>query len=288
MPVTPHRRSIAHPVTVSGVGLHSGATCTLEFVPAPRDTGVVFVRADLPGAPEIPASIDRVSVSDRRTVLRADTGVVSTVEHVMAAVAGLGISDLIVRLTGPEPPQMDGSALPFCAALLRGQLVDRADVRPAFVIEEAIAVQDGDARYEVTPDAGLRITVAIDFPHPAIGEQIWSFDASVSDFATELAGARTFGFAWELEELRHRDLIRGAQEEAGVLFTHDGIAGGPLRWPEECARHKTLDLIGDLALLGAPILGHIVAHRPSHRGNVALARAIASSCRLETARARHS
>lgn len=258
------------------------------MAPAAWGRGVVFVRTDLPGEPEIPASVDHVVSTDRRTELLADGATVSTIEHVMAAVAGLGISDLMVRMSASEPPQMDGSALPFCQALIDAGLTDGAGDQPVFVVTTPIDCEHEMTRYRVLPSHEPRFTVSVEFP-PPIGAQTWGYRPFSDDFTADLAGARTFGFAAELDALRRRDLIRGARTGAGFLIgDRDGEGeGGPMRWPDECARHKTLDLIGDLALLGAPVLGHIVAHRPSHRGNVGLARTVAHSCRLETASAGH-
>jgi UDP-3-O-[3-hydroxymyristoyl] N-acetylglucosamine deacetylase / 3-hydroxyacyl-[acyl-carrier-protein] dehydratase len=200
---------------------------------------------------------------------------VHTVEHVLAAVAGAGIDNLIIELDAAEPPAGDGSAEPFLQ-LLRSAGVTEQDA-PVRTIEvpESFSVEDGDSRYVVTPDEGFVVSTALEYDHPLIGRQFTSFAVTPESFEREIASARTYGFANEVESLRERGLALGGSMDNAVVLTEDGLVeGAELRFPDEFARHKTLDLIGDLALLGGRLNGSVVARRPSHRGNVALAREI--------------
>jgi UDP-3-O-[3-hydroxymyristoyl] N-acetylglucosamine deacetylase/3-hydroxyacyl-[acyl-carrier-protein] dehydratase len=272
--MTEKRRSLTGTVSVSGVGIHTGAATTATLRPAPSGSGVVFRRVDLPDQPSIPASVDNVCEVDRRTSLGNDEIAIHTVEHVLAAVVAQRIDDLIIDVDGPELPLLDGSADPFFRALQEAGPTD-GDGQPTYSrIRTPFTFRDGDASYIVAPSDGLRITVTIDWVHPLIGRQSGSFDISAGEFADSLARSRTFGFASEIEELRSKGLARGASAETGIVLTDGGLAAGELLWPDEFVRHKTVDLLGDLALLNGRFKGEIVAFKPSHRGNVALVQAI--------------
>ena len=267
------RQTIRTPVSLAGVGLHLGVACRLTFEPAPSGTGVVFRRTDMPGAPAVPARVDRAVLSERRTQLGSGPGALHTVEHVLAAVAALGVDDLVIALDGPEPPILDGSARPFYDALVAAGVVANSGRADYLELTECVRVIDGESVYEAHPAAALSLAVTIDFPHPMIGRQAFECAVTRETFAQELSGARTFGFVREVEALRAKGLIQGASTENAVVLDDAGIvAGQSLRWPDEFVRHKAMDCVGDLALAGRRVLARVVAHRPSHRGTVTLVR----------------
>jgi UDP-3-O-[3-hydroxymyristoyl] N-acetylglucosamine deacetylase/3-hydroxyacyl-[acyl-carrier-protein] dehydratase len=269
------RRSVKQPVSLSGIGLHTGAATVATFLPAPAGTGLLFRRCDLPGRPEIPVRLTEVAAVERRTALGQGASTIHTVEHLLAAVAAHQIDDLVVELTGPEPPILDGSVQPYFEALGRAEPVDVGGDAPVLTVQAPFTVTDGDASYVVAPAKALRLTVTIEWPHPLIGRQTGSFDVTPEAFARELAPARTFGFASEVEQLKAKGLIQGATADNAIVLDERGVTGGrPLRWPDEFLRHKAADIVGDLALTGARVRAHIIATRPSHSGNVALARAL--------------
>jgi UDP-3-O-[3-hydroxymyristoyl] N-acetylglucosamine deacetylase/3-hydroxyacyl-[acyl-carrier-protein] dehydratase len=271
------RNTIAAPASVEGVGLHLGVECRLTFLPAPSGTGVVFKRTDLPNAPVIRADVDSAVLTERRTQLGNDPVSVHTVEHVLAAVGALQIDDLVIEISGPEPPIVDGSARPFLDALLGAGIAPHSGTVQYLELREVVRLSDGDAQYEAHPADVLDLDVTIEFPHRAIGRQRGSYRISPETFAGELAGARTFGFVREVEALRAMGLIRGASVQNAVVLDDDGVLETTLRWPDEFVRHKALDCVGDLTLAGARVRARIVARKPSHRGTVQLVRAMRAS-----------
>ncbi len=276
------RRTIEREVALSGAGLHTGAVVTATFRPAPPGRRVVFRRTDLAGTPEIAARLEEVEATDRRTVLGQGAQAIHTVEHVLGAVGALGLDDLYIDLDGPEPPALDGSFRPWMEALQgAGERAQEGDP-VVYRVLAPFTVTEGKSSYVVSPSAVGRVTVAIDFPHPLIGSQAGSYEVTAEVFARELAGARTFGFVHEVEGLKARGLIQGASTSNAVVLTDSGLVEGTtLRWPDEFVRHKAADLVGDLALIGGRVQAHIVATRPSHQGNIALARAIARTGQRE-------
>jgi UDP-3-O-[3-hydroxymyristoyl] N-acetylglucosamine deacetylase / 3-hydroxyacyl-[acyl-carrier-protein] dehydratase len=274
------RRSIARAATLSGVGLHTGAATTVTFEPAPAGRGVVFRRTDLADQPEVPARLTEVEALERRTAIGHGAATIHTVEHVLAAVAAHEIDDITIALSGPDPPILDGSVGPYFAALAEAGPVEVGGEATVLTVQAPFTVTDGDAAYVVAPAADYRLTVTIEFPHPLIGRQAGTYEAAAAPFARELAPARTFGFTAEVDALRAKGLIKGASPENAVVLDDRGVAGGgALRWPDEFVRHKAADIVGDLALTGARVRAHIVATRPSHVGNVALARALARTAK---------
>jgi len=269
------RRTLARSGTLSGIGLHTGALTTVTVRPSAAGTGVVFRRLDLPGTPVIPARLDQVEATERRTAIGHGATTIHTVEHLLAAVAALELDDVEVELDGPEPPILDGSFEPWRDLLVAaGSAVAEGGPRE-FRVMSAFTVRDGESTYVVSPSGGgLHLTTTIEWSHPLIGRQIGSWEVTPATFAHELAGARTFGFLHEVEALRAKGLLRGASMTSAVVLDESGVVGGPLRWPDEFLRHKTGDIIGDLALLGGRVHARIVATRPSHQGNISLARAI--------------
>ena len=260
---------------LEGVGIHTGQRSRVVFHPAPPAGGVVFVRTDLDGTPVIRARLASVAGVERRTVLAGEAGAeVHTVEHVLAAIAALEIDDLRVDISGPEPPILDGSFRPFLDALERAGTVLH-DGRPdVYVVQDSFAVREGESEYLVGPSDTLRLSATIEFPHPLIGRQSASFAVSPDVFRAELAPARTFGFLREVETLRAKGLIAGVSTDNAIVLDETGVMGTTLLWPDEFVRHKLSDLLGDLALLAGRLRAHVVATKPSHRGNVALGLAI--------------
>ena len=275
------RATIAREANLEGVGLHLGVRCRITFKPAKDGSGILFRRTDLPGKPEIKAHVSQVGASERRTQLGTGGEAVHTVEHVLAAVAGLGIDDLVIEMDGPEPPILDGSAGPFLRAL-RGAGLAEGSGEPEFLhLDEPLRIIDGASVYEAYPSDKLELDVTIDFPHPLIGRQSRSFSVTPASFESELSEARTFGFVEEVAALRGAGLIKGASLENAVVLDEREVLSGALRWKDEFVRHKALDCVGDLALAGARVRARIVALKPSHRGTVTLVREIVKAGRKE-------
>ncbi len=269
------RRTLGGQETVTGVGLHTGHTVTVTLGPAAATTGISFVRTDLPGQPRIPARTHEVIATERRTALGRGEAQVQTVEHVLAALHGLGIDDAEIAVSGPELPIIDGAFSVWVDLIDRVGIVEQPGDPAVVSVRHPFTVQAGEARYVVAPAPALRITATIEWQHPAIGRQSLLVDVAPDSFRREIAGARTFGFVHEVESLRERGLLQGASSEMAVVLSATGVESGALRWPDEFVRHKIGDLVGDLALLGARLEGHIMTERPSHQGNVALAEAMA-------------
>jgi len=271
----PKQRSLQGEATLRGIGVHSGEESTLTFKPAAAGTGIVFRRLDLEDAPEIPADLDNVSGTELGTTLAVGSATVMTVEHVMAALSAHYVDNAYVEVTGPEPPIRDGSFQDFFSALDDAGVVEQdQDVR-VLEVKEPVHVEGGrNVSYVCAPHQGYRISATIDFEHAAIRRQFGSWDFGSDAFPQEIARARTFGFKDQAEALRERGLAKGASLENTVVLDESGVLNDELRWPDEFVRHKVGDMIGDLALLGARIRGHVVAERPSHSGNIALGRAL--------------
>jgi UDP-3-O-[3-hydroxymyristoyl] N-acetylglucosamine deacetylase/3-hydroxyacyl-[acyl-carrier-protein] dehydratase len=229
---------------------------------------------DLEGSPTIPALAEIALLTERRTQLGNDPVSVHTVEHVLAAVAGCGFDDVEIRLDGPEPPIMDGSAAPFVDALTAAGAVDHPGEVRYLTLRRPLKFVDGESRYEVTPSSELELDVTIDFPHPLIGVQRCCYRQTRDAFATEIGPARTFGFTREVDALRSMGLIQGASLDNAVVLDETSVLGSPLRWPDEFVRHKALDCLGDLALAGMRVRARVTAIKPSHRGTVQLVRAM--------------
>ncbi|MBI4540397.1 MAG: bifunctional UDP-3-O-[3-hydroxymyristoyl] N-acetylglucosamine deacetylase/3-hydroxyacyl-ACP dehydratase [Gemmatimonadetes bacterium] len=273
-----NQRTIGREVTVEGIGVHSGERAVLTFRPAPPDTGIRFRRLDLEGAPEIPADAAHVLGADLGTTIGCGDVKVRTIEHVMAALAAGAVDNAYLDLTGPEAPIRDGSFADFFRAIRdAGSVEQDARARTIRVQQPvAVTVENGES-YVAVPGKGLRISATIEFAHPVIGRQYGSFPVDPDSFARELAPARTFGFLVDAETLRSRGLARGTSLENTVVLDEKGVMQGELRFPDEFLRHKVGDILGDLALLGARLEAHVVAERPSHRGNIRLVRAIAEA-----------
>jgi UDP-3-O-[3-hydroxymyristoyl] N-acetylglucosamine deacetylase/3-hydroxyacyl-[acyl-carrier-protein] dehydratase len=290
------QRTIGKIVSVSGIGLHTGNPSTMTFNPAPDNYGIRFKRADLPGSPEIQADIDHVTDISRGTTISVGDVEVKTTEHVLAAIMGCEIDNIMVELTTNEPPVMDGSSKPFVDMLLDAGFVEQNEPKDYLVIENTIHYRSEDSNVDIVafPLDDFKVTVMIDYKNPALGSQYTALFNMQNEFATEFAPARTFCFLHEVEALYDQGLIKGGkfdnavvivdrvlpQDELEALMAKLGIKdtvvlgetgilnNNPLRYTNEPARHKVLDLIGDLALIGAPIKGHIMAARPGHKSNI--------------------
>jgi len=274
------RRGIRQKASVSGTGLHTGARTEATFLPAPAGQGIVFRRVDLKGKPEVPALLSEVEAIERRTAIGKGDTTIHTVEHLLAAVAAHEIDDLIVELSGPEPPILDGSVQPYFEALEHAGPTETSGEPVILSVPAPFTVTEGDASYVVAPAKELRLTVTIEWPHPLIGRQAGTYTVTPQAFARELAPARTFGFTSEVTALQAKGLIKGASSANAIVLDERGLAdGGQLRWPDEFVRHKAADILGDLALTGGRVRAHIIATRPSHRGNIALAHAVARAAR---------
>ena len=261
--------------------MHLGVECRITFQPAARKQGIVFRRTDCPGSPPIRAHVSEVSASERRTQLGKGAHAVHTVEHVLAAVTGMGIDDVTIDMDGPEPPILDGSAAPFFMALADAGLA-AIEGEPEFLeLSEPVRIIDGASVYEAYPSEKLELDVTIEFPHPLIGKQSRRFTVTEESFANELSRARTFGFVHEVDSLRSKGLIKGASLDNAVVLDDMDILSGDLRWSDEFVRHKAMDCIGDLALAGARVRARIVAVKPSHRGTVTLVREMVRAGRKE-------
>jgi UDP-3-O-[3-hydroxymyristoyl] N-acetylglucosamine deacetylase len=269
-------------VSIEGVGLHSGHPVRTVFRPAPAGQGIVFRRMDRQGA-AIPARVESASTFDYATTLSAGGVSVGTVEHVLSAAFGEGLDNCSIELDGPEVPILDGSALPF-VRLFHAAGFERLDVPVTKLgVAEPVEVSRDGRGVSFQPDGpGLTITYEIDFRHPVVGRQELTVAVKPEEYSTRIAPARTFGFAREVEALRSRGLARGGSLQNAVVLDESGILSGPLRFRDEFVRHKILDLIGDLALLGAVLDGHIHARKAGHALHIEFARALAEAAARKT------
>lgn len=283
LPCSGQRRTIAASATLSGVGLHLGQPCTLNFLPAPAGSGIWFRRSDRPDDTGIQALATLAVEADRRTQLGSGENAFHTVEHVLAAVGALNIDDLIIEMDAAEPPVMDGSAKAFFEVLAEAGVVDNGGTPEWLVVRKPIRFESGESVYEARPSDRFVLDVSIDFRDPVIGSQSRSTVVSPHAFRDELAAARTFGFLSEVEQLRSLGLIQGATTANALVLDGSRVVDNELRWPDEFVRHKSLDCVGDLTLTGARIRAHITAVRPSHRGTVAFARQLMTQASRESA-----
>ncbi len=264
----PFEQTVRTPVECRGVGLHSGAQVTLRILPAPAGTGIVFRRVDLDGF-EIEAVGRNVARVSYATSLQKQGVLISTTEHLLSAFIGIGLDNAVVELNNLELPILDGSAKPFVDMVLGAGLKQQRKKRSYLRILREIEVREGNKFIAAYPASGYTVAYKINFA-PPIGEQSFEIDLSQDLYRKELAAARTFGFLSEEKAMKNMGLIRGASEENVIVLTATGVKNGPLRFADEFVRHKVLDLIGDLALLGKQIIGHIVADRAGHAMHTAL------------------
>jgi UDP-3-O-[3-hydroxymyristoyl] N-acetylglucosamine deacetylase len=256
--------TIARPVSVEGIGLHTAVRCRLQLVPAPPGTGVVFRRVDLDNF-EIEAHGRNVARVSYATSLMKQGVWLSTTEHLLAALYSSGIDNVFVEIDALELPILDGSSQPFIELLDRAGLRQQRKPRRYLRVVKPLEFSDGDRRIGIYPCGDFRVQCLIDFPHPLIGRQEAELVVTADSFRRELAAARTFGFVEEAERLRAQGLVRGGSLDNAIVLTRDKLLNPEgLRFPDEFARHKTLDLIGDLALLGLPLQASVIAHKAGH------------------------
>lgn len=262
------QRTTVEDVTFSGVGLHTGNLTTLTFKPAKPDSGISFYRVDLPGKPVVKTDVDSVTDVSRGTTIGENGVEVHSVEHVLAAIVGLGIDNLDIELDGNEIPVGDGSAMPFLVPLKEAGIVEQDADRKYIKIEEPVYFRHGDVTLSVLPHDELRVTMTIAYDHVAIGTQYASFTITPESFEREIAPARTFCFLREVKMLQDQGLIKGGSLENAVVIGDEGILNEDLRYPDEFVRHKVLDLLGDLFLLGRPVKGHFIGVKSGHAWHV--------------------
>jgi len=297
-----NQRTIKNPISVSGIGLHTGVNSTVTFKPAPVNNGLRFIRTDIENCPEIIADISHVVDISRGTTIAQNGAVIHTIEHVLAACAGLGIDNIYIELDNIEPPVCDGSAIEFVRALKRAEIIEQDAVQPVLVIDKIITYTDpkNNVDIHVLPADSFQITFLIDYPISSIGTQYSATYNLAEEFESDYASARTFCLLSEVEGLKNRGLIKGGNANNAVVFIDRDISqdeidrlkkmfnlssalvagqkgtlnGVQLRYYNEAVRHKILDLIGDFALLGIPIHAHVIAARSGHAHNVNLMKKI--------------
>jgi UDP-3-O-[3-hydroxymyristoyl] N-acetylglucosamine deacetylase/3-hydroxyacyl-[acyl-carrier-protein] dehydratase len=296
------QRTIKHPVSMSGIGLHTGSPATMTFRPAPENYGIRFRRVDLGGSPEVPADVDHVVDLARGTTLAVGDARVHTVEHVMAALVGLQVDNIVIELDGIEPPVGDGSAMPYVEALMKAGFEKQSAPKDYLVIEQTVHYRNEEKKVEIValPTDDYRITVMVDYNNPALGSQHSGLFDLEKEFVTDFAPCRTFCFLHEVEMLHNAGLIRGGNldnaivivdrelekdeiqritaklgiQQAVILGNSGVLNNKTLHFPNEPARHKLLDMMGDLALIGVPLKAQILAARPGHASNIEFARKI--------------
>jgi UDP-3-O-[3-hydroxymyristoyl] N-acetylglucosamine deacetylase len=267
------RATLGQAVTCQGVGLHSGDVTTVKLLPS--ESGIVFVRVDLPESPEVPADIAIVQQTMLSTELVTPNAKVRTVEHLLAALWGQGITDARIEIDGGELPLLDGSALEWVKAIDRAGIQTLGGPEPRPVLPEPIWIREGDMFVAALPSPELRFSYGIDFDLDAIGNQWHSWSPEVESFAQAIAPARTFGLEHQIDQLRAAGLIKGGSLDNALVCGADGWINPPLRFPNEPVRHKLLDLIGDLSLVGRLPIAHYLAYKASHRLHTQLATQLA-------------
>jgi UDP-3-O-acyl N-acetylglucosamine deacetylase len=269
--------TLVAPIEVSGIGLHTGNRCKAVFKPAPENTGVVFVRTDLPGAPSIQAHYANVIGVIRGTTVGNEMMSVHTIEHMLSAVYALGIDNLIIEMNANEPPVLDGSSQDFFDALQKAGIQEQSAPKHYLTPTEPFEYRDKETVISLTPSDRLTLTSEIQFKHPLIQQQSITFDVDAGPYRSDISPARTFCFDYEVEALKKQGLAKGGSLDNAVVVGIDRIHNKEkkLRFPDEFVRHKTLDLLGDLFLLGYRLRGHVTAIRPGHGHNVNFVRALA-------------
>ncbi len=270
------QKTLKNRIKCSGIGLHSGAKVHMILSPAAPDTGVVFRRTDLPGQPLVRAKYDQVTDLRMCTTVAAGEGVsIGTVEHLLAALSGMGVDNVLVDIDGPEVPVMDGSSAPFVFLIECADLIDQVAPRKYLKVLKPVHVRDGAAAASLLPGEGFSIDFEIEFANKMIGRQTAEFQLEPGRFKADIARARTFGFVQEVEQLRAMGLARGGSLENAVVLGHDRILNDDgLRYDDEFVRHKILDALGDLYLAGGPIIGHYHGVRSGHALNNKLLKAL--------------
>jgi UDP-3-O-[3-hydroxymyristoyl] N-acetylglucosamine deacetylase len=263
------QRTLRRTISCAGIGLHSGRKVTLTLRPAPADHGICFRRTDLDGV-EIPAHVSHLAAFQYATGLKRETGSVDTVEHLLAALASQGVDNAIVELNHPEVPIMDGSAAPFVYLINEAGLKKLPAQRRYLRVRQPHSVSLGDKRIAIYPADEFKVSYSISFDHPLLRQQTKTMTITEESFAEEIAPARTFGFLKEVEMLRQRGLALGGSLDNAIVLGETGVLN-TLRFEDEFVRHKILDVVGDLSLVGYPIIGHLVVERGGHALHTAFA-----------------
>jgi UDP-3-O-[3-hydroxymyristoyl] N-acetylglucosamine deacetylase len=264
------QRTLRRSISCAGIGLHSGNKVTLSLKPAAANTGIRFRRSDLRGL-EIPATVSHVGGINHATGLSRDAVTVDTVEHLLAAFISLGVDNAVVELNSPEVPIMDGSAAPFIYLIQEAGIKALAAPRRYLKVVRPISLSRGDKRIAVYPSDHFKVTYSIAFDHPLLRHQSRTIQITDESFVEEIAPARTFGFLEEVEMMRQQGLALGGSLENAIVIGDTGVLNNALRFEDEFVRHKILDVIGDMALVGYPIIGHLIAHRGGHALHTAFA-----------------
>jgi len=268
--------TVQRPVEACGVGLHSGVPVRSRIQPAPPSTGIVFIRTDLDGF-GIPASWRHVQKVSYATRLMRQGVLISTTEHLLSVFYSMSVDNAFVEIDNLEVPILDGSGKPFVELIRAAGIKHYRKRRRYLRIRKPVSVEGGGKRITILPSNRFLLTCDIFYDHPMVGRQVLEMEVTPERYAAEVAPARTFGFEYDLDQMRNMGLIRGASLENAVCFNHKGILNpGGLRFVDECCRHKALDLIGDLALIGKPLLGHVIAEKAGHAMHFALVSRIMS------------
>lgn len=257
------QRTIRRPISCVGIGLHSGNKVQLSLKPASADSGIRFRRTDL-GNLEVPATIDHLAGIQLATGLACNKVSVDTIEHLMSALMSLGIDNVVIELNSPEVPIMDGSAAPFVYLIQEAGVKTLAQARKYLKITRPIALSRGDKRIALYPSDHFKVTYSISFDHPLLRHQARTVRITEHSFVEEIAPARTFTFLKDVEMLRQNGLALGGSLDNAIVLGETGVLNNALRFEDEFVRHKILDAVGDLALVGRPVIGHLVAHRAGH------------------------
>ncbi len=272
------QRTVSESVECVGIGLHTGKRVSLKVRPAPVNTGVVFIRTDLPGSPSIKASVENVVDTNHATTIGVGHVRISTIEHLMASLAGLGIDNVYVEVDAPEIPIMDGSAAPFVFLLKSGGIRVQNASKRFMVIKKQIRVGDETTFATLSPSRELKLSCTIDFQHPVLKKQSYGMRFSDTFFEREISRARTFCFLKDVESLRARGLIKGGSLDSAIVIDDFRIVNdGGLRYDDEFVRHKILDTLGDISLLGMPVIGLLDTHRAGHALNHELTKKVLNS-----------
>jgi UDP-3-O-[3-hydroxymyristoyl] N-acetylglucosamine deacetylase/3-hydroxyacyl-[acyl-carrier-protein] dehydratase len=258
-------RTLKKEIYFEGIGLHTGEKVSLRILPAPPGKGFVILRKDINPKVEIPAIVENVVSTERGTSLRLDDIVIYTVEHLLSALYGMGVDDALIELDGPEPPALDGSALPYAEAIDR---VGTEGEGPEKEIDEIVHFEENGVSITLLPGDKLTISFGIDYPHPVVNTQFASFEITPKVYLKEIAPARTYVFYEDVESIREKGLAKGGSLENTIVIKENGIMNPPLRFSNELVRHKILDFIGDLALTGVRLKGHIFAKKSGHRHHI--------------------
>ncbi len=259
------QRTLAGTIRCSGIGVHSGRKVNLKIKQAPINHGIKFIRTDLQDSPCISARFNRVVDTSLATVIGVDGFIVSTIEHLMASFAGLSIDNALVEVDAHEMPIMDGSAAPFARLIREAGIVEQDGPKCVFLIKKPISLEKDGKSVSILPYPVYKITCSIEYDHPLIQKQIFSTEITDHIFEKDICSARTFGFLYEIEQLKRFGLAKGGSLDNAVVVDKDCVLNTDgLRFPDEFVRHKLLDCIGDFSLLGLPLVGHIVTHKSGH------------------------